>query len=289
MLKKYHNRSGMDHKVSIIIPVYNRQDLLGETLNSVLKQSHENWECIIVDDGSEDNTGQVGRDYATRDGRISFLERPIKRSKGAASCRNFGLEKVKGDFIQFLDSDDILHPEKLEKQLNEERDGSLLTGKWGYFSGQNLMERFKHQQKCYRSFRDPLRLLACFGKNDEFLPLHSFLIPTKIVKDSGNWKEDLGNNDDAEFMSRVVMSSKRVKFVPDAFVFYRVEGKDTLSGFSTIENAKSAVASLRYMERNLSDYPKIRKRYLGNLKANIGEKIRKSFPELYEKNPVLWS
>ena len=103
--------------VSIIIPTYNRAELLPDTLNSVLKQTYGNWECIVVDDHSTDNTPQVGREYAAGDGRISFFTRTSERPKGAASCRNFGLENAKGDFIQFLDSDDLLHPKKLEMQL----------------------------------------------------------------------------------------------------------------------------------------------------------------------------
>ena len=275
--------------VSIIIPSFNRAALLPDTLDSVLNQTYGNWECIIVDDHSTDRTPQIGREFAARDERISFFTRPERKPKGAASCRNFGLEKVRGDFIQFLDSDDLLHPEKLEIHLKFARKEVLLTGKWGYFSGLDTMERFKYRQKCYRNFRNPLKLLFCFGKNNEFLPLHSYLIPREIIDKTGNWKEDLKNNDDAEYMSRVLMNTKRVKFVPEALVFYRVEGKSTLSGFKTVENAESAVASLRYLEHNLLDYPKIRKRYLGNLKMKIGGRIKEAFPELYEKNAELWS
>ena len=121
------------------------------------------------------------------------------------------------------------------------------------------------------------------------MPLHSYLIPRELIEKAGEWKEDLGNNDDAEYMSRVLLHASRVKFVPDALVFYRVEGKSTLSGFSTYKNAESAVASLRYLEHNLSEHPKIRRRYLDNLKANIGGRIKEAFPELYEKNTDLWT
>lgn len=279
----------MNSLVSIIIPSFNREDLLPETLDSVLNQTYSNWECIIVDDHSTDRTAEIGMRYSGLDGRITFLLRPNERPKGAASCRNVGLKKAKGNFIQFLDSDDLLHPEKLEKHLKYAKREVVLTGKWGYFSGRDPMERFKYKQKSYRNFRDPLKLLSCFGKNDEFLPLHSYLIPRGVIEKTGNWKEDLGNNDDAEYMSRVLMNTRRVKYVPYAMVFYRVEGKCTLSGFSTLENAESGIRSLRYLEQNLSGHPKIEKWYLGNLKTKIAERLRNSFPELYEKNIDLWS
>mgnify|MGYP001159700384 FL=1 len=279
----------MQALVSIIIPCFDREDLLPDTLESVLNQTYTNWECVIVDDHSADATPKIGKEYAARDGRIILVKRPLERPKGAASCRNIGLERTKGKFIQFLDSDDLLHPHKLEFHLKYARERVLLTGRWGYFSGEDLFERFKYKQKSYRNFRNPLKLLVCFGRNDEFMPLHSYLIPRELIEKAGEWKEDLGNNDDAEYMSRVLLHASRVKFVPDALVFYRVEGKSTLSGFSTYKNAESAVASLRYLEHNLSEHPKIRRRYLDNLKANIGGRIKEAFPELYEKNTDLWT
>ncbi|AVR43841.1 glycosyl transferase family 2 [Christiangramia fulva] len=274
--------------VSIIIPVYNRADLISQSLESVLDQTYENWECIVIDDGSTDGTLDVVKKYATRDARFSSIKRPTGKPKGAAACRNVGLEHSSGNFIQYLDSDDLLHPEKLEKQMKYARRDVVLTGKWGYFSGEDLMERFKYKQNCYRNFRDPLKLLFCFGKHDEFLPLHCYLIPRNIIEKSGKWKEDLGNNDDAEYMSRILLNTPRVKFDAEAIVFYRVEGKSTLSGFKTVENAESAVKSLRYLENILSNYPKISSLYLGNLKNKIKERIKDSFPDLYIKNNDLW-
>ncbi|SKB76358.1 Glycosyltransferase involved in cell wall bisynthesis [Salegentibacter salinarum] len=274
--------------VSIIIPTYNRAHLIGETLDSVIAQTYKNWECIVVDDHSTDNTSQVGLEYTIKDERITFVKRPKGSLKGAASCRNIGLKNAKGDFVQFLDSDDLLAPDKLEVQFKYARKEILLTGKWGYFSSRDHLERFKYKQRSYRNFKAPLKLLSCFGKNDEFFPLHTYLIPMEVIKKAGKWREDLGNNDDAEYISRILRNTRKVKFVKLARVFYRVEGKSTLSGFNTYENALSAVKSLRYLEYNLSDYPKIKARYVGNLKANISKRIKASYPILYEQNADLW-
>ncbi len=94
--------------VSIIIPTFNRAHLIGETLDSVLAQTYENWECIIVDDGSTDNTAEVVNGYIQKDSRFQFYHRPIEKINGASSCRNFGLSLSKGVFVIFLDSDDLL-------------------------------------------------------------------------------------------------------------------------------------------------------------------------------------
>ena len=110
--------------VSIIIPTYNRADLIGQTLDSVLVQTYQNWECIVVDDGSTDKTAEVVSCYLAKDNRFRYFERPINKIKGANSCRNYGLEKAKGNFINWFDSDDLMKNNFLERKLkiiNEEK------------------------------------------------------------------------------------------------------------------------------------------------------------------------
>lgn len=103
--------------ISIVIPAFNREEYIAETLESVLSQTYQNWECIVVDDGSTDDTGTVIKRYIDSDSRFHFYKRPSKMLKGANSCRNFGFSKSKGEFIKFLDSDDLLTPDCLDKQV----------------------------------------------------------------------------------------------------------------------------------------------------------------------------
>ena len=116
--------------VSIIIPTYNRAHLIGETLDSVLAQTYENWECIIVDDGSTDNTAEVINRYNQKDSRFQFYYRPIDKIKGASSCRNFGLSQSEGVFVIFLDSDDLLLEYCLQRRLEVVTHTSGLTHFW---------------------------------------------------------------------------------------------------------------------------------------------------------------
>lgn len=104
--------------ISIIIPTYNRAHLIGETLDSVLAQTYENWECIIVDDGSSDNTDEVVDVYAKKDSRFKYCHRK-SLPKGASHCRNIGLEKAEGVYCIFLDSDDLLLNFCLAKRLED--------------------------------------------------------------------------------------------------------------------------------------------------------------------------
>jgi glycosyltransferase involved in cell wall biosynthesis len=104
-------------KVSIIIPTHNRAHLIGETLDSIIAQTYTNWECIIVDDGSTDDTQQVIQNYISKDTRFQFHKRPAEKPKGANACRNYGLDNSKGDFIIFLDSDDVFLNTCFEKRI----------------------------------------------------------------------------------------------------------------------------------------------------------------------------
>ncbi len=102
--------------VSIVIPTYNRADLIRETLQSIQKQTYWNWECIIVDDGSTDNTIEYILDIIKIDKRIKIYKRDNKR-KGAPSCRNIGIHKSIGDYIIFLDSDDLMANFCIERRV----------------------------------------------------------------------------------------------------------------------------------------------------------------------------
>lgn len=101
--------------ISIITPVYNSELFISETINSVLAQSYANFEHIIIDDCSDDNSVKIIQSYIAKDSRIKLLS--LKTNSGAAVARNLGLKHAKGSYICFLDSDDIWFPSKLEKQL----------------------------------------------------------------------------------------------------------------------------------------------------------------------------
>lgn len=106
----------MSDLISIIIPTFNRAHLIGETLDSILAQTYQNWECIIVDDGSTDTTEELIATYIAADSRFQFFHRPSDRPKGGNACRNYGFEKSKGVFIKWFDSDDLMKPEFLSIQ-----------------------------------------------------------------------------------------------------------------------------------------------------------------------------
>ena len=106
----------MNNLVSIITPVYNSEKLLADCMNSVLDQSYGNWEHILVDDCSSDDSEALVRLFQEKDPRIKYHR--LETNSGAGIARNKAIEMAKGDYIAFLDSDDMWYPEKLEKQLS---------------------------------------------------------------------------------------------------------------------------------------------------------------------------
>lgn len=103
--------------VSIIIPTYNRASMIVNTLNSIQNQTLDSWECIIVDDGSNDHSEEVISQYVEKDSRFTYVKRPNKHPKGANSCRNYGFSLSKGKYINWFDSDDLMMVNKLELQI----------------------------------------------------------------------------------------------------------------------------------------------------------------------------
>ena len=278
--------------VSIIIPTYNRVDLIGETLKSIIAQTYQHWECIIIDDGSIDGSLELIKSFLKTDSRFKLYCRPHNRRKGASSCRNIGLEKATGKYIQFLDSDDLLMKNKLEEQLKVSKgdDLILLTCKWGGFENSTDLEnRFKSKYHSYRNFRKPVNLLKTFGKKDEFFPPHVYLTPRKLIDRAGSWDEELTNNDDAEFFTRIILSAKKIKFTPKTAVYYRYSGLDKLSRLINEERAKSAVNSWKLIEAHIKQvHQGSALLYVKNAKRFLENSLKKDFPGVIEDEIIFF-
>ncbi|WP_415902812.1 glycosyltransferase family 2 protein [Neptuniibacter sp. QD29_5] len=109
--------------VSIITPVYNSSDFILDSIKSVVNQTVEDWELILVDDCSSDSTAQIIKNYALTDSRVKFFQ--LEKNSGAAVARNFAINEARGRYIAFLDSDDLWHEEKLSKQLSFMQDNQV--------------------------------------------------------------------------------------------------------------------------------------------------------------------
>lgn len=240
--------------VSIIIPTYNRAHLIGETLKSVLEQTYKNWECIVVDDGSKDETSEIVQCYLDKDSRFKYYLRPKNRPKGANACRNYGFELSKGEYIQWLDSDDLIGQEKITEQvaLLEQKGGFFIaTCKWEYFSESSNFNGLKESERSvYNSFLDMDDFLEQLARSEGFFPPHAYLLPRKITIDSGNWLEYLHINQDGEYFSRIFLRSQGVLFSERSKVYYRLATGSNVSALSNKKKMIQAVDSWKLIEAN---------------------------------------
>jgi glycosyltransferase involved in cell wall biosynthesis len=123
----------MARLVSVVVPAYNYGELLPQALESVLSQTYVNWECVIVDDGSTDDTRETAEQWCQRDRRFRYL---FQENRGPSAARNLGIRNSSGDFLQFLDADDRLMPEKLElhvRYLDNHPESDIVYGPAAFF------------------------------------------------------------------------------------------------------------------------------------------------------------
>lgn len=137
--------------ITVIIPSYDRAHLLGETLQSIMAQKYQNWECIVVDDGSHDYTEKLMEFYCERDQRIKFYRRPKGSIKGANSCRNLGFSRSTGDYIIWFDSDDIMTPDHIGAKVTamESSNADFVIARTANFEGDKLLGPYVYEKKPY--------------------------------------------------------------------------------------------------------------------------------------------
>ena len=130
-----------EKKVSIIMPVYNSEKYVSEAIESVCYQSYKNWELLIVNDGSVDLSSEIIEKYAKKDSRITVFH---KRNEGVSNARNFALGKISGDYVTFIDSDDVYHADRLKKlvQVFEKNgDCDVVFSRHNEFTGQLIINK----------------------------------------------------------------------------------------------------------------------------------------------------
>lgn len=227
--------------VSVIIPTYNRADLVSETILSALNQTYPHVEIIVIDDGSTDETEQVVRGLIEKYGesRLHYVKQP---NLGAPAARNHGLRLSRGEFIQFLDSDDLIHPEKLAKQVAflrshpdvdmtycrsevfRARPGDIGSGWW------------RNEREA-----DIVKLIhgRCWPPNAPLWRRRSLLVV-------GPWRDDLACWQDWEFHVRALSLNVRVLGTPDVLNYVREhEGSRITKAPPSARKARSILSAVQ--------------------------------------------
>jgi glycosyltransferase involved in cell wall biosynthesis len=204
--------------VSILIPVYNAEKWLGEAVHSVLTQTWPHREIIIVDDGSGDRSLEIARSFEPRGVKVFH-----QGNAGGSSARNKAFRESRGEYIQYLDADDTLAPEKIDvqiKRLAVEPPGTVASGAYGRFT-RHIDEADFLPDPGWGDYEVPLDWLLKAGQGQTMFPPAVWLTPRHIIETAGPWNEELTYNDDLEFFTRVLLKSGKIAFCPDAKSFYR--------------------------------------------------------------------
>lgn len=267
----------MNAEVSIIIPTYNRAHLICETLDSILNQTYKEWECIIVDDGSTDNTNEILSNYLN-DSRFKFHLRPSSKPKGANSCRNFGFQFSKGDFIHFMDSDDLYLPIALEtfkKSFSESIDVVVAKLELTDFdSGLKIRENQIESQNIIEDYF--IGKVAFYVSGPVWK--RSFLQKQKQLFD-----ENISNLDDWDFNLRMLYQNPEMEVLNIPLLKYRIS-ENSLSREINKLNFKEVQSELFTRQKHLAILKKNRKVDLLKLKTFTTNRYKHFLKKALETN-----
>lgn len=236
--------------VSILIPNYNKALYLRETLDSVLAQTYTNWECIVIDDHSTDESWGILEEYNIKDSRFKIFLRPMEFYKGANSCRNYAFEKSEGCFIQYLDSDDILNPNKLSEQIKINFfDQNIVTySNWEFFGSINCNKNLV-KYKYIGESQNPIDLFKQLWVNQKFIPVFCFLVPRKLIRNT--WKNHLIKNQDGDFFFQLLLGADSIKYVVNSFGYYRTPNETHVTGNKSFAAFRSDYMTINSYEQLL--------------------------------------
>jgi glycosyltransferase involved in cell wall biosynthesis len=244
--------------VSILIPAFNAEKWIGETLRSAIRQTWAPKEIIVVDDGSTDRTLQVAQQLESDEVRVF-----TQANQGAAAARNAAFSLSRGEYIQWLDADDLLSANKIASQMTLvqqlESKRTLLSCGWGQF-----LYRYDHATftptPLWCDLSPAEWLVRKMGQNLHMQPA-TWLVSRELTEAAGPWDTTLAVDDDGEYFCRVLLKSGGVRFVRDVRVYYRDSGTGSLSYVGNSDRKREA--QWRSMQlhigylRSLEDTPRV--------------------------------
>lgn len=275
----------MQPLVSILIPAYNAERWLAQTLQSALAQTWPRLEIIVVDDGSRDQTLAVARRFEAANVRVVH-----QANAGASAARNHAFKLAQGDCIQWLDADDVLDRHKITRQMQAAAahadPGALFTAAWGRFFTDPSRARYQ-PGPLWQTLAPSDWLIQKFQHNS-FMMLDAWLVPRAVAQAAGPWNEQLSFDDDGEYACRLVAHSSKVIFVGDAHCGYRSGNPASLSWQAaatadasqrTQASAFQAISlSIQQLQR-LDDGPAARQACV--------QLVQDTYPLFYAHNPPL--
>ena len=207
----------MKSLVSVIIPTYNRSQLIVETIHSIQAQTYPLWECIVVDDGSLDGTDEVLEKICLKEKRVKYFKRPKERQKGANACRNFGFEKCKGDYVIWFDSDDLMTPDHIEKKVDAIQNSyaDFVVAQTTNFQNRRLLEPYKYEKKSYGI------------KSADFilLKIHWYtydVLLKREIAEKISWNEEMKSWQDYNYFCKMLLTTENGTYLNEVLTHRRL-------------------------------------------------------------------
>jgi glycosyltransferase involved in cell wall biosynthesis len=246
--------------VSILISAYNAQEWIAASLQSAVAQTWPRKEIILVDDGSTDKTAEVARRFASKGVTVISTE-----NRGLSAGQNHAYEHCQGDYVQFLDADDLLAPDKIERQLAGLRLGDsrriLLSSPWAPFYYRTKNARFV-RNSLWQDLSPVEWLLRKLGENIH-MQNATWLVSREVAETAGPWDVNLHYDQDGEYFARILLASEGTRFVPGTGIFYRATGTGSISYIGTSDKKKDSLLlsmklHIQYL-RSLEESDRVRK------------------------------
>lgn len=277
----------MTLKVSVIIPCFNQAQFLEASLQSVFNQTYTNWECIIVNDGSTDNTEEIAKKWCELDKRFLCF---YKENGGLSSARNYGLKKASGNYVQFLDADDLITTEKFELQLQDLNSSDISISNYFPFVQNDVNNEAPHR------YLSPFLSEEYFKKEiildweyRKSIPCHAVLFKKElIVKNNLTFDESLPNHEDWVFWTKLFYYSKGIKNNQNVLAFYRIHGSSMSVDFKAMKQGflKAALVLKAFFKiennKELYRFSKIKYTEIRNKgRVSILKKIKNKLAYIY--------
>ena len=273
--------------ISVIVPCYNQESFLNETLDSIYNQTFQIWECIIIDDGSTDNSKEIALKWCALDERFKYF---FQLNGGLSNARNKGLHIAKGDYIQLLDGDDLIIPKKFESQLIDLKNAQISISNYFSFVNGNFKEMAKHRYLSpFVSEENYKKEIIVDWEYRISIPCHTVLFQKSLIEvNKISFDETLPNHEDWVFWAQLFYFSIKIKNNDNVFALYRIsensmsmnypmmkegfiEASKVLLNFYKKNNERELMKLIKIKQNEIIN--KNRKPLLKRLKSKIKSKI----------------
>jgi glycosyltransferase involved in cell wall biosynthesis len=273
--------------VSIIIPVYNAEQFIIDCLNSIKNQTYKNLQIIIINDGSTDNSLKLIQQFIQNDSRFIVI---TQENRGCSAAKNKGLELVKGDFVQYLDADDILSNDKIESQVKalSEKSNSIAVCKTIVFKYSIIDTNIEIDTNLIMNGGNNIDFIANLWGRSGVMGMvqpNAYLVPISIIKKIGIWDESLSPSpdEDGEYFARAIFESSNIVFTEGINYYRKIEQVDSLSKAKSLVHAIGLFKTIqKKFEPYLNSHFDIFKNLYALQLSSCAYQFANQYPHIYE-------